>query len=223
VESPDVVILKAQLQTIREYDQKLLDSVHWSQGIVGGVALLLVGFSWFTNSRIYERDKAALTQELEGKLQSQLSLIRTELEANQKTASKEILEKTTAPLLAVQKDLEGKIQNVVNGQSQLDKRIVSSNSWSEYNKKQSEAYYWELTKVKGNELNCYATMLNIAIELNSEICISTCLVNLEKLMAGGCLPMWTYVSSIAETLDKLPPRFSALTNGIKEHLKKVKA
>lgn len=155
VDSPDVVILKAQLQTIREYDKELLDSVHWSQGIVGGVALLLVGFSWFTNSRIYERDKAALTQELEGKLQSQLSFIRTELEVNQKAATKEILEKTTAPLLALQKNLEDKIQNVVNEQSQLDKRIISLNLWSEYNKTQSEAYYRKLTTDKGNELRCY--------------------------------------------------------------------
>jgi hypothetical protein len=223
VESPDIVILKAQLQTIREYDQKLLDSVHWSQGIVGGVALLLVGFSWFTNSRIYERDKAALTQELEGKLQSQLSLIRTELEVNQKSATKEILEKTTAPLSALQKNFENKIQNVVNGQSQLDKRITSLNLWSDYNREQAEAYYWEWRTIKGNELARYLMMLNIAIQLDAEHHISKCLAIIEKIMGAGCLPYWGEVTPITATLDKLPSKFSALTNAIKEHLKKVKA
>ena len=81
VDSSSLVIaeLRAQNRLMRDYDQRLLATVYWTLGSVVLLGGLLVGFGWNANSRSYERDRAALRQELQGlaredaaKLQEQL-------------------------------------------------------------------------------------------------------------------------------------------------------
>lgn len=63
--------LKAQNAVLRDYQQHLLSTVYWSLGILSGIGLLLSGYSWYSNFRIYDREKA----ELVGVLQD---LVKTE-------------------------------------------------------------------------------------------------------------------------------------------------
>ena len=60
----EIMVLRAQLDTMKDYDQRLLDTVHWSLGIVVATLAFLVGYNWYTNHRGIERDKAALKEEL---------------------------------------------------------------------------------------------------------------------------------------------------------------
>ena len=225
-DSTEVLILKAQLQTMQTSDQRLLTSVYWSLGIVGGVALLLVGYSWFTNMRIYERDKSALTQELEGKLESKFNILKSALESKQSELNKEILAQATTPLAKLEKQLtertESLKQNLASHQEQVQNSLQAINRWADYNKEQADANYWEIRKVPDNERSRYQAMLSIAIDLNAEHQISRCLARLEKLMSEGSLPYWGYVPGILDMLDKLPPKFSTQATAIREHLKKVK-
>ena len=57
-------MLEAQLKVMREYDARLLHTVYWSLTTVATLTLVLVGFGWFVNFRVYERDKASLLHEL---------------------------------------------------------------------------------------------------------------------------------------------------------------
>jgi hypothetical protein len=215
VDSSEVVILKSQLQTMHDYDRDFLTIILSALGIVGAVAVLLVGYSWFTNIRIYERDKSALTQELEGKLESKFSNLKNALEKDQRDLNKEILEKATKPLTALDERLAE--QNKI-----FFKELRTYKLWMNFNKEQSEAYYWESKKVPGNEINRYKEMLSIAIELNADHQIAQCLARIEKLMASGSLPYWGELPRLFETLDSLAPKFAMQANAIKEHLKKVK-
>jgi len=61
---------------MRAERQNLLATVHWSLGLVGAVAFLLVGYSWFTNSRAYERDKEAMQGALKNSIVEELANIR---------------------------------------------------------------------------------------------------------------------------------------------------
>ncbi len=59
-----VAVLRAQLATMRDHNDQLLATVFWALGTVAGLAVLLVGYNWFTQSRAYERDQVALRQAL---------------------------------------------------------------------------------------------------------------------------------------------------------------
>ena len=47
-----------------QFDQRLLTTVFWALGLVATFAVGLAGFSWFSNYRAYERDKASIKEEL---------------------------------------------------------------------------------------------------------------------------------------------------------------
>ncbi|RRJ20164.1 hypothetical protein EIK76_11590 [Rheinheimera mesophila] len=66
-----VIELKAQLQEMKirndlleNYQSSLLSTVHWSLSFMGGIALLLIGYGWWSNSKIHEKDKQQLKQEI---------------------------------------------------------------------------------------------------------------------------------------------------------------
>lgn len=67
----EVQILKAQLETIREYDQRLMNVVFWSLGGVFIVVVLIGGLNWFTNYRLYERERESLREYLQGEFKSE--------------------------------------------------------------------------------------------------------------------------------------------------------
>lgn len=222
-ETSEVIVLRSQLQTMQEYDQKLLTTVYWALGVVGGIAVLLVGYGWFTNWRIYERDKAALTQELESQLQSKFATLKAELATKQNAVAEEILAQASTKVESVRNDLKQEIKQNESFAQQLLERILALSLWIEYYKGQMEANYWEAQKVEGNVLDRYREMLTIAIKVGDEGEITSCLVKLEGLMRKGTLPFWAYVPGLIEILDKLPPKFTTQTNTIKEHLKNVKS
>lgn len=61
-------LLRAQLEAVESYQDRLLATVYWALGTLATIATLLVGFGWFANFRIYERDKDALANLIESSL-----------------------------------------------------------------------------------------------------------------------------------------------------------
>src|SRR5215470_14487695 len=49
LQSDEDKLLEAQLSTVREYDEKLLQTVYWSLGGVFLLVVLVGGINWFTN------------------------------------------------------------------------------------------------------------------------------------------------------------------------------
>lgn len=80
-QNPEVLILRAQLADSQKFQEQILSTVFWSLGAVAGVTLLLVGFGWFTNFRVYERDRTSLERELRSHLVEEIS--RAKAEASQ--------------------------------------------------------------------------------------------------------------------------------------------
>ena len=58
----EIAELRGQLDTLRTFHDSIVDTVHWALAAVLGMALLLVGFNWFTSHRVAEREKQALHQ-----------------------------------------------------------------------------------------------------------------------------------------------------------------
>lgn len=67
-----IEVLKAQVEQAKSFQDALLSTVWWSLGVVVVIAFALVSFSWWNNSRNYDRDKAAIRDEISNKLASML-------------------------------------------------------------------------------------------------------------------------------------------------------
>lgn len=69
----EVAVLRARLEEEKAHNAAVLQTVYWSLGVLGTIAVALIGFGWLANFRIYERDKEALTGLLEGELNTGLA------------------------------------------------------------------------------------------------------------------------------------------------------
>src|SRR2546430_2545662 len=58
----ELVVLKAQLEQMRFYDARLLATVYWALGGLAALTVGVIGFGWFANFKVYERDKAQLSE-----------------------------------------------------------------------------------------------------------------------------------------------------------------
>jgi len=78
-----------------QMDQRLLATVYWCLGTLVGVFVLLIGFNWFTNFRIQQREISALREELSAGLTNARSKLE---QANTATLQglKDDLQKTAA-------------------------------------------------------------------------------------------------------------------------------
>ncbi|WP_313442759.1 hypothetical protein [Stenotrophomonas sp.] len=61
----EVALLRAQLQYSKDFQDSLLSTVYWALGGTFVLVGLLLGFGWFANFKVYERDKIAMKTELE--------------------------------------------------------------------------------------------------------------------------------------------------------------
>jgi len=56
--------VKRELHFATQFQSDMLATVHWSLGTVAGIAVLLVGWGWWSNFRVYERDRETLLKDL---------------------------------------------------------------------------------------------------------------------------------------------------------------
>lgn len=225
-ETKETAILKAQLEIMREYNERLLNTVYWSLGTLVVIAVLLVGFSWFTNYKIYERDKAALRQELSGAVDSQILGIRNKLNEDLEEKLKEISTKSVDAAKAnselaispIKNQIESLERSVKNQIQSLEKSVLRLN----YHVHESEAWYWELKGVKANEMDRYREMLAIAVELKDSSSISASLESLTRMFKDRVFPFYAYVPDLVTLLDSLPSKYSTEVEALKNLLKNTK-
>lgn len=56
--------LQEQVQTLKDFTQHILATVYFALSAVIVVVIAMLGFSWYQNFRVYERDKEAMRQQL---------------------------------------------------------------------------------------------------------------------------------------------------------------
>jgi hypothetical protein len=140
-DSSELVALRAELRTIREYNEAFVTMVQWGLGTVAGVALLLVGFSWFSNQRNYDRDREALSQDVAARSTESAANVRAELS----TALAELRESVST---AVKQQLGHELLDVQIAIQRLERVTVDL----EGEQIITEARYWEQKDVLANAI-----------------------------------------------------------------------
>lgn len=74
-----VKLLEAQLQITKDFQSAILDTIYWALGGVFLALSLVFGFSWFTNFRLYDRDKQALHADLQSRTDAALKELQAEV------------------------------------------------------------------------------------------------------------------------------------------------
>ena len=74
-----VKLLELQLQITKDFQSAILDTIYWALGGVFLALSLVFGFSWFTNFRLYDRDKQALHADLQSRTDAALKELQAEV------------------------------------------------------------------------------------------------------------------------------------------------
>ena len=199
----EVIVLRAQLETMQQYDQKLLATVYWSLGTIVALAALLIGFGWYVNLRVYEKDKDVMKDELR-------NFLRTELVASSKIFEKQIDEKIEKALKDYQENIKSSLAKVQTRISSIDETITRI----EYKRLQDEAK----TEIKSIAFSRYVDMIELSHNLPSywDFYYSEPLENILSLLKEGVIPDPEDVKNLNKALSKVPEGYAMDVESIRQ-------
>jgi hypothetical protein len=206
----EVIALRAQLETMRQYDQRLLETVYWSLGGMFTVVIVIVGVGWYTNFRLYERDKSALRQDL---LLSIKDDTRKEIESAARQAHKELREAIDPASTKSNSDLH-RLSREVKG--------------IKYDLYELETSQQEINRVYNNVLRSYIKMIEVAQAMGQDYFISRTLgdvVRVLKILANEeVTPLDGGVAKdVTKMLDSLCSEFSVDVDTVRQLLRAARA
>jgi hypothetical protein len=212
------IALTAQNRLMKENQQNLLETVYWSLGTLVVIAGLLMGFSWYTNFRVYERDKLVLKQDLQAMLVEEINKRFVSISETYSGLQKEIGERA---VIHEKRIAEIGAQEAKLVQSRLDSAIESQRH--EIGKLrldvlEHEADNWLARKVPNNELRAMIRTIRIAQEIDYDFFVARSLDRIKGCMQRGANPNADLASELVSMLDGLPSKYSSDVEAIKAAL-----
>ena len=125
----ELAVLRAQLAESQRFQEQVLSTVYWSLGTVASVAVLLVGFGWFTNFRMYDRDKSALERDLRAQILDHSRGLRDELSTTASLRFSELEKSLVAQLAAAQERVaSANTEKITTTEKQIINKLSITNS-----------------------------------------------------------------------------------------------
>jgi hypothetical protein len=221
-----VIALRAQNEVIQSYGNKMLDVVYWSLGGVVTLTAILVGFSWFANMRLHERDKAALRQELLAAVASEGSRLGEE---SQKTREALATAQATT-LAAIRSELDGLVEDAIG----VAQRATSSElsvirgqiAMLRIEALRTEARDWVQQNILTNAVRTYFEVIDIARPLVgdyfAEHHIAEAIDEMRRHLHGIDDLDASNAVDFLEKADNLPTRFAAEVDPLKAAINKAR-
>jgi hypothetical protein len=221
----ETAALRAQLELMRQYDERLLQTVYWALGTAFGLVVFVAGVGWYVNFRLYERDKEALRSELRLELDTRVESISASLKEEVKEAQTSLDDamKQTGRNLDEQAKRHGKeiektalqageatAQELGGQLKELQAEIIEVR----YEMSMRDAEKWAQQGVRINELRKYMDACSLAVQLTEEHysayewLLGKPLEGIEAVLRAGTRLRVQEVTEITEMLDALPPKYS---------------
>lgn len=209
--APDeqTIALRAQLDVMRKYDEMLLSTVYWSLGTIALIAVLLTGYSWYTNYRVYERDREFLRAEMRSLLQQELANARNTLEDTAKRNSDRALDAEKA-FLADAKEQLAHIETSSAEASEIVKQSLTRRiSKMQYDFLKLEIDFQVFSKTpEATILRSYIELFEVGLELEFSSGYVDAMKSIEALMKKGARLWSDDVSMLDAALNRVRPEFA---------------
>lgn len=206
--------LTDQFQIIRDYNDDFMSIVIWSLSVVATLAVLLIGFNWFQNSRALRRE----FESLENELRSKLASIRIEFEAA--LTSKE-RESSEAINMLAEKLVKDRTESLVRSINSALGRIREL----EHKSLEREVAEWMEKKVGVNAVAYARELVEKSVILKDQWRISSALDALNAALTLVAEEQEELdvqsISEVEETIGKLPSTHKIASVAILARLTKM--
>jgi hypothetical protein len=215
-EDAQIRVLKAQLEQMRFYDQRLLSTVYWALGFIGGLTAALVGLGWFANFRLHSRELGALRQELRGYLQEEFAKLQQGMqsEAIQRhdALSKRVRDAGEVAAKQVHAELASRIDT-------LDHELMEQR----YDVLSLRADDWEARGVHINALRWYIKLVELGRAMEQDWRVGNALAKIGETLStiardNASRPDTNMTREILELLESIPQSFSVDKEAIRTTL-----
>lgn len=219
----ELELLRNQNELIKEYHSSLLSTVYWSLSALMTIAVLLIGFGWWSNSRMHEKDKERLKDEvkiliseMESKVDISLANNRTEYLMLLDNRLDNLSERFSNENSTIKADFSEKITELkkISDEfnsfiSRTDKTLMQYSkdlSISEADLRIVEEMVWDIKKVPRNVILTQTQGINAAVKADNSSLVSIVLnrmkESLEKLALEKNYTITEYLeSSIKHALE----------------------
>lgn len=191
------------------YFEQMLSVILWSLATVVTLAVLLVGYGWYVNSRVYERDRAMLMDEVQRTARRHADTTRAELDKAFDDALARYrlsAEEQRQALATFQANIERTAQSTLA--AHLDANTESIRRL-EFDVAHLQAETWKNQRVFENALSCGVEMLDVANKLRSpyhrDIALTEIHRDLEKIVADDARIASATLSQLEVALMHAPP------------------
>jgi hypothetical protein len=219
--SLEIAVLRAQIETTRQFQDNFISMAQWTLGTAIVVALAIGGFAWYTNKSNYDRDRESLAREvkalgteLRAEIQSHIGEQAQKLERNLDAREKALTEGLAK---AIDAKLDAKLSAVRRQLRDVARDLhVLQESALKY-----EVQKWIDKGVQTNALRKLADLLEHQIKRGAaEYFISQTLEQIMTLAKDnkGSIGADTF-AKVNEAIDKLPKGLRAGSEPIVARLK----
>lgn len=209
-----VKLLESQVAMLREFHGAILDTVYWALGGTFLVLSLLVGFGWFANLKVYDRDKQALQADLDAQIRVALSNLNSTFANN----SERLTSVVDAKLEELAETIEYREEQMKKG---FESSINSSLSYLQStvaNLKRDSLRHAIRDAPNPEEALKKAGMLLYYVKDEAANEIPDVISTIMKILEKGCSLSARDISGWISTLDSLPPEHAAFTDRLREKL-----
>lgn len=207
----EVAVLRAQLETSERYQDRLINTVYWALGTLCAVFLALIGFGWFANFRIYDRDRAALSKELREAVQAELLDIRRELGTELQQWENDAKESVEAATAKMHKNAQGELHSLQRQVQQLEMEIA-----------RLQAEVWSAKKLHGNAFSALIRAAEIGRRIDQDWQVNRSVDQIEKMILSMDGVFSSDLQKVSGFLNELGRSDSLEVQRLRDLLKTVK-
>lgn len=217
--SGDVAVLKAQLETTRQFQDSFMSMAQWTLGTAVAVALALAAFSWYGNKASYERDRDALRREIDALKKELSATVLTEVEKTSRRIDESLATRETAIRTATEKALQPKLDRLQASVAEVASDVLdlqaSAVEAEARDAQERKRYCWAIVK--------YSEFLDLCVKRQTDFYEASDVIDeIRKIvkLPDAALDADTVNTAVA-SLNRLPKVHHAATESLIESLKRA--